>query len=87
MNTGMLTGGDEIGALVFDLGSRSLRIGYAHDDTPKADIPAVVGVSADGTADTVSLETDVKHDNRINTNTKYYTDITSLCVPRKGTHK
>ncbi|KAH9645846.1 hypothetical protein HF086_015303 [Spodoptera exigua] len=41
---GMLYGGDEIGALVFDPGHHSLRVGYAQEDTPKADIPAVVGV-------------------------------------------
>lgn len=40
---GMLYGGDEIGALVFDPGHHSLRVGYAQEDTPKAEIPAVVG--------------------------------------------
>lgn len=40
---GMLYGGDEIGALVFDPGHQSLRVGYAQEDTPKAEIPAVVG--------------------------------------------
>lgn len=40
---GMLYGGDEIGALVFDPGHHSLRVGYAQEETPKADIPAVVG--------------------------------------------
>lgn len=82
----MLYGGDEIGALVFDLGSQSFRIGYAQEDTPKAEIPAVVGISDDGTADTSMLEPGVKPDNRINENTKYYIDVNSLCVPRKGTY-
>lgn len=80
----MLYGGDEIGALVFDLGSQSFRIGYAQEDTPKAEIPAVVGISDDGTADTSMLEPGIKPGNRINENTKYYIDINSLCVPRKG---
>lgn len=40
----MLYGGDEIGALVFDPGHHSLRVGYAQEDTPKAEIPSVVGV-------------------------------------------
>lgn len=39
----MLYGGDEIGALVIDPGHHSLRVGYAQEDTPKAEIPAVVG--------------------------------------------
>lgn len=81
----MLYGGDEIGALVFDLGSQSFRIGYAQEDTPKAEIPAVVGVSSDGTADTSMLEPGAKQGNCINENTKYFIDINSLCVPRKGT--
>jgi len=85
MNSGMLYGGDEIGALVFDLGSQSFRIGYAQEDTPKAEIPAMVGISDDGTADTSMLEPGVKQGNRINGNTKYYIDINSLCVPRQGT--
>lgn len=83
----MLYGGDEIGALVFDLGSQSFRIGYAQEDTPKAEIPAMVGISDDGTADTSMLEPGVKQGNRINENTKYYIDINSLCVPRKGSSK
>lgn len=43
--SGMLYGGDEIGALVFDPGHHSLRVGYAQEDTPKAEIPAIVGVA------------------------------------------
>lgn len=47
MSGGMLYGGDEIGALVFDPGHHSLRVGYAQEDTPKAEIPAIVGVAPD----------------------------------------
>ncbi|KAF7331924.1 hypothetical protein MKEN_00072700 [Mycena kentingensis (nom. inval.)] len=36
-------GGDEVGALVVDIGSSSLRAGYAGDDTPKAVIPSTYG--------------------------------------------
>lgn len=57
--SGMLYGGDEIGALVFDPGHHSLRVGYAQEDTPKAEIPAVVGVAPD---DTPKLEPEVKGD-------------------------
>lgn len=55
--SGMLYGGDEIGALVFDPGHQSLRVGYAQEDTPKAEIPAGVGVMAE---DNVKLEPEVK---------------------------
>lgn len=59
MSSGMLYGGDEIGALVFDPGHHSLRVGYAQEDTPKAEIPAVVGVAPD---DSVKLEPETKPD-------------------------
>jgi len=80
----MLYGGDEIGAIVFDLGSQSIRIGAAQDDAPKWEIPSMVGILNDGTPDTSVLEPGAKSGNRINGNTKYFTDVTSLCVPRKG---
>ena len=31
----VLFGADEVGALVFDFGSHSIRAGYAGEDTPK----------------------------------------------------
>lgn len=58
---GMLYGGDEIGALVFDPGHHSFRVGYAQEDTPKAEIPSVVGVGPGA----LKLEAEVKTDNNI----------------------
>ncbi|XP_026736367.1 actin-like protein 6A isoform X2 [Trichoplusia ni] len=85
---GMLYGGDEIGALVFDPGHHSLRVGYAQEDTPKADIPAVVGtVSATHIPD---AEEKVPDGNVTQTGSKtggelrHYIDITELHVPRAG---
>ena len=43
--SGGVYGGDEVGALVFDPGHFSMRVGYAGEDTPKSEIPSVVGVS------------------------------------------
>jgi actin-related protein len=37
----MYTGGDDIGAIVADIGSFSTRIGYAGDDAPRAYFPSV----------------------------------------------
>eukprot|EP00298_Acanthocystis_sp_HF-20_P025249 c37085_g1_i1.p1 GENE.c37085_g1_i1~~c37085_g1_i1.p1 ORF type:complete len:454 (+),score=215.15 c37085_g1_i1:41-1402(+) len=37
-------GGDEVSAIVLDLGTHSIRGGFAGDDMPKAVIPSVVGV-------------------------------------------
>ncbi|XP_033255463.1 actin-like protein 6B isoform X5 [Drosophila miranda] len=69
MNGGnMLYGGDEIGALVFDPGHHSLRVGYAHEDSPKAEIPSVVGIGASPTPDT-NLDPDTKTDNNVTPNT------------------
>lgn len=59
----MLYGGDEIGALVFDPGHHSLRVGYAQEDTPKAEIPSVVGVGPQSPDTNMDLET--KTDNNI----------------------
>ncbi|GJQ86854.1 hypothetical protein Trydic_g19522 [Trypoxylus dichotomus] len=80
--SGMLYGGDEIGALVFDPGHHSLRVGYAQEDTPKAEIPAVVGVSPDNE----KIEPEVKQEGGNVTQTpagwKYYIDTTYLHTPR-----
>ncbi|CAH1115626.1 unnamed protein product [Psylliodes chrysocephalus] len=82
MSGGMLYGGDEIGALVFDPGHHSLRVGYAQEDTPKAEIPAIVGVAPED----VKLEPEVKpDDSNVSSNTasnKYYIDTTYLHAPR-----
>ncbi|KAJ8416606.1 hypothetical protein AAFF_G00324840 [Aldrovandia affinis] len=42
--SGGVYGGDEVGALVFDIGSFSTRAGYAGEDCPKADFPTSLGV-------------------------------------------
>lgn len=89
MSGGMLYGGDEIGALVFDLGHHSLRVGYAQEDTPKAEIPAVVGIGEDANGMATKVEPmdidDKKPDSNITQNgIKYYIDTTILHVPRKN---
>lgn len=89
MSGGMLYGGDEIGALVFDLGHHSLRVGYAQEDTPKAEIPAVVGIAEDGNGQPTKIEPmdidDKKSDSNITqSKNKYYIDTTILHVPRPG---
>lgn len=34
---------DEVGALVFDIGSHTTKVGYAGEDTPKAVFPTALG--------------------------------------------
>lgn len=82
----MLYGGDEIGALVFDPGHHSLRVGYAQEDTPKADIPAVVGV---GPATHVPEPEEKVPDGNITQSgtragneLRHYIDVTEVHVPR-----
>ena len=60
---------DEVGALVFDPGCSSLRIGYAGEDSPKFDIPASIGVIEDSSEMAES---------------KHFIDTVALSVPRKG---
>jgi len=92
MSAGMLYGGDEIGALVFDIGHYSLRVGYAQEDTPKAEIPAVVGVVEDGNSTAIlktdGMEVDEKKNDPSNissmSDTKYHIDTNFLHVARKG---
>nr|XP_022915511.1 actin-like protein 6B [Onthophagus taurus] len=45
--SGGVYGGDEIGALVLDVGSNTIRAGYAGEDSPRFDIPTTVGIWRD----------------------------------------
>lgn len=69
----MLYGGDEIGALVFDPGHHSLRVGYAQEDTPKAEIPAVVGEETIAAA----LDLETKPNNNISSSMIYSPEYSS----------
>uniref|UniRef100_A0A1I8IJI1 Actin n=1 Tax=Macrostomum lignano TaxID=282301 RepID=A0A1I8IJI1_9PLAT len=40
---GNMYGGDEVGAIVLDVGSHTIRAGFAGEDMPKTDLPAYVG--------------------------------------------
>ena len=57
--SGGVYGGDEVGALVFDPGHFSFRVGYAGEDCPKSEIPSFVGISED----TATSDTDIKSEN------------------------
>lgn len=43
--SGGVYGGDEVGAIVIDPGHGSVRVGFAGEDTPRGDIPSVIGVA------------------------------------------
>lgn len=69
--SGGVYGGDEVGAIVFDIGHGSIRAGFAGEDTPKADIPSVIGTSLD-------------HKDEENVKKKYHIDTTSICIQKPG---
>ena len=76
--SGGVYGGDEVGALVFDPGHFSLRVGYAGEDCPKAEIPSYVGTSPDTTeGDEMDTGENVK------TKKKFHVDTVMLNYPKK----
>lgn len=77
--SGGVYGGDEVGALVFDIGSYSFRAGYAGEDSPKAELPSAVGI-----VDEEVPFTDNENEAQAKTEKKYYIDTPYLKVPRKG---
>eukprot|EP00064_Thunnus_orientalis_P004488 superscaffoldBa00000407_g4500 len=80
--SGGVYGGDEVGALVFDIGSYSVRAGYAGEDCPKADFPTVIGVTLDREDGSTPMETD--GDKSKQSGTTYYIDTNQLRVPREN---
>lgn len=67
---------DEVGAIIFDVGHQSLRVGYGGEDTPKAEIPTTLGVWED-TAESL--------DSGQNVRKHYNIDVTAIQVRKKGT--
>ena len=81
--SGGVYGGDEVGALVFDPGHFSVRVGYAGEDSPKSEIPSVVGIS--DAPKTEAMEVDGKPIDTANiSNKKYHIDTVALHYPKKG---
>ncbi|XP_015346196.1 actin-like protein 6B [Marmota marmota marmota] len=72
-------GGDEVGALVFDIGSFSVRAGYAGEDCPKADFPTTVGLLAAEEGGGLELEGEKEKKGKI-----FHIDTNALHVPRDG---
>lgn len=73
--SGGVYGGDEVGAIVIDIGHSSIRAGFAGEDTPKADIPSVIGV--------VGNQIDVDNQGKENVEKKFFMDTTAISAPRK----
>lgn len=74
--SGGVYGGDEVGAIVIDIGMGSIRAGFAGEDTPKADIPSVVGLVG---------QEDVENQGKENIDKKkYFIDTTAIMAARKN---
>ena len=89
--SGGVYGGDEVGALVFDPGHFSMRVGYAGEDCPKSEIPSVVGVSAadkkdqnGGEIDAMEVDGKTMGDLSNVANKKYHVDTVSVNFAKAG---
>lgn len=84
--SGGVYGGDEVGALVFDIGHFTFRAGYAGEDSPKADIPTTVGVVEEQIPEAMDVDgnSSANNTNESCSQKKYYIDTTSIHVARKG---
>jgi len=68
---------DEVGAIIFDVGHQSLRVGYGGEDTPKAEIPTTLGVWEEP-VDPNGIDCN-------NVTRKHYNiDVTAIQVRKKG---
>ena len=74
---------DEVGALVFDIGHYALRAGYAGEDSPKAQIPSVVGV-LEQAASVEMMDVDRIKEAAPASEKKYFIDTVSLNVTKQG---
>ncbi|CAD1479846.1 unnamed protein product [Heterotrigona itama] len=72
--SGGVYGGDEVGAIIFDVGHQSLRVGYGGEDTPKAEIPTTLGVWEDAAESLDGGQNVRKH---------YNIDVTAIQVRKK----
>lgn len=82
--SGGIIGGDEVGALVLDIGSHTTRAGYAGEDMPKADFPSLVGIIEEHTDKTESMDLGENGHPpaKIRPNRKYLIDTMSIKAPR-----
>jgi len=76
---------DEVAALVVDVGTSSLRAGYAGDDTPKAVIPTSYGFHRDLDGDVSMTDTAENGDARVKPKfSKIYVGSSGPSIWREG---
>lgn len=79
--SGGVYGGDEVGALVFDFGSSTTRVGFAGEDCPKGEFSTTVGVLDAVSDEKINADFDETKPGK-DTNKKYYIDPSVIHVPR-----
>ena len=76
---------DEVGAIVFDVGSFSTKVGYAGEDAPKSEISSIVAIH--DAASKLATEMDRVDSGSTPTGSKerrFYIDTTQVNVARSG---
>ncbi|CAK5089733.1 unnamed protein product [Meloidogyne enterolobii] len=87
--SGGIYGGDDVGAIVFDSGSHSFRVGFGGEEIPKFEIPARVGVREVIESATDETIEEVASGRKGNNTTKkkfeYFIGTSQINVPRNET--
>jgi len=81
--SGGIIGGDEVGALVLDMGSYTTRAGYSGEDLPKCDFPSYVGIIEEFVDKTDAMDVDTRV-NEPTSNKRYVFDSTSIKAATKN---
>ncbi|XP_022790120.1 actin-like protein 6B isoform X2 [Stylophora pistillata] len=82
--SGGVYGGDEVGAIVFDIGAHSVRAGYAGEDCPKYDIPTHVGTLEEEVRDEI-METEGPPEEKPKLpEKKFYIDTNYIHLPKEN---
>ena len=77
-------GGDEVGAIVLDVGSYSTRVGYAGEDSPKADFPTVIGIAPSKSDDDVMETSNIEDSSKIRDKLDYVVGTNYITAVREG---
>ncbi|KAI7692815.1 hypothetical protein SSS_02487 [Sarcoptes scabiei] len=73
-------GGDEVGAIVFDIGSYSTKVGYAGEDAPKSEIPSIITIH--DVPSKLATDLDRAESGVTSKERRYYLDTTQVHYPR-----
>jgi len=81
--SGGVYGGDEVGALVFDFGSMSTRVGFAGEDCPKGEFSTTIGCMDVIKEEKMDIDSNESRSIR-DSSKKYFIDPSELYIPRNN---